>query len=108
MHCKGIENTYFDSFDIEQGPKEIEKFIGHKNIKTSIFIIQWNKSIICGYVCIGFIDFIFADKNLIDSTSLFLPYYFETNANIILSYSENGWSHFKYERPNKITIKQNQ
>ena len=28
----------------------------------------------CGYFCIGFIDFMLAGKNLIDHTSLFLPY----------------------------------
>ena len=31
----------------------------------------------CGYFCIKFIDFIFANKTLIDLTSLFSPYDFE-------------------------------
>ena len=31
----------------------------------------------CGYFCIGFLDFIFANKILIDFTSLFSPYDFE-------------------------------
>ena len=35
----------------------------------------------CGYFCIGFIDFMFAGKSLIDSTSLFSP-----NDQIILAY----------------------
>ena len=39
----------------------------------------------CGYFCIGFTDFMFAGKTLIDYTSLFLPYDFEKNDNIILS-----------------------
>ena len=30
----------------------------------------------CGYFCIKFIDFIFANKTLIDFTSLFSPYDF--------------------------------
>ena len=40
----------------------------------------------CGYFCIGFIDFMFENKNLIDFTSLFSPYDFIKNHDIILSY----------------------
>ena len=50
--------TYFDSFGIEHIPKEIKTFINNnKNIKTNIFRIQPYDSIMCGYFCIGFIDF---------------------------------------------------
>ena len=37
---KNIEIIYFGSSGVEYLPKEIEKFIGHKNIKTNIFRIQ--------------------------------------------------------------------
>ena len=40
----------------------------------------------CGYFCIGFIDFMFANKTLIDFTSLLSPYDFENNDEIILKY----------------------
>ena len=40
----------------------------------------------CGYFCIGFIDFMLADKKLTDFTSLFSTYNFEENYHIILSY----------------------
>ena len=40
----------------------------------------------CGYFCVGFIDSMPAGENLIDFTSLFTPYDFEKNHNIILSY----------------------
>ena len=40
----------------------------------------------CGYFCIGFIDFMLAGKKLTDFTSLFSPYDFEKNDSIILSY----------------------
>ena len=40
----------------------------------------------CGYFCIGFIDFIVAGKSLIDFTSLFSTYGFKKNDDIILSY----------------------
>ena len=57
-----IEIIYFDSFVVEHISKEIKKFIGNKNIKTDIFRIQANNLIMCGYFCIGFIDFMLADK----------------------------------------------
>ena len=38
----------------------------------------------CGYFCIGFIDFMFAGKSLIHFTSLFSPYDFEKNDKTIL------------------------
>ena len=37
--------TYFDSFGVEDIPKEIKTFIGNKNIKTNIFRIQVYDSI---------------------------------------------------------------
>ena len=86
LFCKNNEMVYFNSFGVEHVPKEIEKFIGHKNIKTNIFIIQSNNSVMCGYFCIGLIDFMFAGKTSIDFTSLCSPYDFEKNGNIILSY----------------------
>ena len=50
------------------------KFIGNnKDIKTNIFRIRAYDSIMCGYFCIRFIDFMLAGKNLIDFTSLFSP-----------------------------------
>ena len=42
LYVKNIGIIYFDSFGVEHVPKEIEKFIGHKNIKTNIFRIQAN------------------------------------------------------------------
>ena len=47
LYCRDIETTYFDSIGSERASKEIEKLIGHKNIKTSIFRIQANISIMC-------------------------------------------------------------
>ena len=39
LYVKNNEVTYFDSFGVEHVPKEIKKFIGHKNIKTNRFTI---------------------------------------------------------------------
>ena len=77
---------YFDSFGVEQILKEIEKFIVNKNIKTSIFRIQVINSIMCGYFCIGFINFMLAGKTLIDFTNLFSPNNFKRNDDIVLNY----------------------
>ena len=38
----------------------------------------------CGYCCIGFIDFMFKDKSLLDYTNLFSPLDYEKNDKIIL------------------------
>ena len=65
--------TYFDSFGVEHIPKEIKTFIGNKNIKTNIFRIQAYDSIMCGYCCIGFIDFMLSGKTLTDLTNLLSP-----------------------------------
>ena len=67
-------------------PKEIKKFIGNKNIKTNIFRIQTYDSVMCGYFCIGFINFMFKGKFLTDFTGLFSPNNFKKNDNLIFSY----------------------
>ena len=78
--------TYFDSFGVEHIPKEIMKFINRKEIITNIYRIQAYDSIMCGYFCIGFINFMFNGKSLTDYTNLFSPNYFNKNDDIILKY----------------------
>ena len=65
--------TYFHSFRVEHIPIEMKAFIGNKNIKRNIFRIQTYDSVMCGYFCIGFIDFTLAGKTLTDFTNLFSP-----------------------------------
>ena len=77
MYVEDIKIIYFDSFRAEYVPKEIEKFIGNKKIKTNIFRTEINNSVMCGYFWIGFISFMFAGKTLIEYTSLLFPYNFE-------------------------------
>ena len=64
-------------------PEEIKKFIGNKNIKANIFRLQTNDSVMCGYFCIGFIDFMLAGKKLTGYTNLFSPHDFKNNDDII-------------------------
>ena len=75
--------TYFDSFGVEHIPKEI-KNLGNKSIITNVYRIQVFNSIMCGYFCIGFIDFILKGKSLLDYTNLFSPNDYEENNKIIL------------------------
>ena len=78
--------TYSDCFGAEYIPKEISAFIKNKNIKTNIFRIQAYDSIMCGYFCIAFIDFIFKGKSLTGYTNLFSPNHFKKNDDTIFKY----------------------
>ena len=64
---------------MEHIPEEIKEFIGNKNIKINIFRMQSNNSVMYGYFCIKFIDFMLSNKKLTDFTVLFSPYDFEKN-----------------------------
>ena len=75
--CKKNGIVYFDSFGVEYIPEEIREFTGNKNIKANIFRVQENNLIMCGFFCIGFIDFTLAGKKLTDYTNLFFPHDFK-------------------------------
>ena len=90
MYVKNIDITYFDSFGVDHIPKEIKKFISNKNIKRNIFRTQAYDSIMCGYFCIGFTNFILARKTLTDFTNLFSPNDFKRNDDTILKYFMNN------------------
>ena len=51
------EIVYFYSFDVEHVPEEIKEFVANKNIIANIFQVHVNNSVMLGYFCIGFIDF---------------------------------------------------
>ena len=97
MYIQNNNNNviYFDSFGVEHIPKETRAFINNNNynnnnnnnnIITNIFRIQAYDSIMCGYFCIGFIDFMLAGKTLTEYTNLFSPNNFKKNDDIILNY----------------------
>ena len=48
-------------------------FIGNNNIKSNIFRIQVYDSIMCGYFCVEFINYMLKGKTLLDYTNLFSP-----------------------------------
>ena len=48
--------------------------------------MQAYDSIMCGYFCIGFIDFMLVEKTLAEYTNLFSPNNFKKNDDIVLNY----------------------
>ena len=85
LFCNSNEIVYFDSFGVEHLPEEIKEFVGNKNTKASNFRVQANDSVMCGYFCIGFIDFMLGGKKLTDYTSLFSSYDSKKTDDIILT-----------------------
>ena len=86
LYVQTNDVTYFDSFGVEHIPEEINAFINNKNIKTNIFRIQANDSVMCGFFCIGFINFMLAKKTLTEYKNLLLPNNFKKNDDITLNY----------------------
>ena len=81
LFVKTKYTIYFDSFSVEHIPKETNKFIRDdttklsslERIKSNIFRIQAYDSIMCGYFCIEFINYMLKGKTLLDYTNLFSP-----------------------------------
>ena len=61
-------------FGVEHIPKKIKAFTGR------------SLSIMCGYFCIGFIDFMLKGKTLTEFRNLFSPNNFKKDDDIILKY----------------------
>ena len=57
--------------------KKLKNFGGSKSITDNIFRVKANDSVMCGYFCIRFIDFILAGKKLTDFTNMFSTHDFE-------------------------------
>ena len=83
LFVKANKVIYFDSSGIEHIPKEINKFINNNNIESNIFRIQACDSIMCGYFCIEFINYMLKGKTLLDHTNLFSPNDFKKNDQVI-------------------------
>ena len=90
LHVNNNYVTYFDSFGVGHIAKEIKAFIKNKNIKTNIFRVQAYDSVMCGYFCIGFIDFMFKGKSLTEYKNFFSSNNFKKNDGMILKYFMNN------------------
>ena len=71
MDVNAKNAKYFYSFGVEHIPKEIIKLVGNKNITTNVYRTSAHGSIMCGYFCIGFIDFMLKDKRLFYSIQIY-------------------------------------
>ena len=89
LFVKPKNTVYFDSFGIEHIPKEINKFIGNNDIKCNIFRMQAYDSIMCGYFCMEFINYMLKGKTLLDYTNLFSPNDFKKNDQVIKKILKN-------------------
>ena len=77
---------YFDSFRTEYIPLEVLNKIRDKSITYNLFRIQDDESIICGFYCIAFVEYMLAGKNLLDYTYLLSPNDYKKNNKIIYKY----------------------
>ena len=69
--------------------KKLKIYIGNKNIKTNIYIIQAYDSIMCEYFCFVFIDFMLNDGRLVDLLIHFIQTIFLKNDKISLNIFNN-------------------
>ena len=87
---------YFDSFGIEYIPQDVLNKIWDKFVTRHIFRIQDNESMMCGFYCIPFIEYMLAGKTLLDYTNLFSLNDYKKNDKIISKYFKG-----KYDRRSK-------
>ena len=85
--------TYFDSFGVGHittppppPPKKKKKFQRKQKYNNKYLYNTIIRFDMCGYFCIGFIDFLLKGKSLFDYTNLFSPNDYENNNKIILKY----------------------
>ena len=65
---------------------KFKKIIGNRNAVPNIYIIQAYNSMMCGYFCIGFVNFMLKGKSLLEYSNLFSPNDYEKNDKLILKY----------------------
>ena len=82
---------YFDYFGTEYIPQEVLNKIKDKSITHNIFRVQVNESIISGFYCIDFIEYMLSGKTLLDYTNLFSPNNYEKDCKIIYKYFKDKY-----------------
>ena len=90
---------YFYSLGIQYIPQEVLEKIKDKSITHNIFRIQDNGSIMCGFCCIAFIEYMLAGKTLLYCTNLFSPNDYKKNDKIKYKYLKD-----KYGRRRKSRV----
>ena len=106
MKCKGTlwvslfidRNTalYFHSFGIKCIPQEVLNKNKDKSVTHNELRIQDEDCIMCGFYCIVFIEYMIAERTLIDCTNLFSPNgYKKKNKVIYISTLKKIWQRNK-------------
>ena len=85
-------------FGVEHIPEEIKNFIVNKNITTTLFRVEGYNSIMYGYFCIEFIDFMLKGKCLLEYTNLFSHVEYKNNDKIILKHFQQILKRFKRKK----------
>ena len=88
--------VYFDSLRINYIPREVLSKVKDKWIIDNIFRTQDNQSVMCGFCCIAFIEYMLARKKLLGYTNLFSPDNYKISGKIIYKYFKD-----KYDRRSK-------
>ena len=83
--------VYFNSFGVEYNPQRVLNKIKDKSITHNILRIQDNESIMYGFHCITFIEYMLAGKPLLDYTNLFSPNDYKKNEKIIYKYLKDKY-----------------
>ena len=89
MYVINLDDLHF--IGIEYIPQEILNKIKDKSITHNIFRIQENESLMCGFYCIAFIEYMLAGKTLLDYTNLFSPNNYKKNDKIIYKYFKDKY-----------------
>ena len=83
--------VHFDSFGIEYISQDVLNKINNNSITHNIFIIQSNDSIIFGFYCVAFKEYMIAGKNLLNYANLFSPNSSKHNGNIKCKYFKDKY-----------------
>ena len=82
----------FDSFGIEYIPQEVLSKIKDASITHNICRIQDNESIMCGFYCITFTEYMLPGKALLGYTNLFSLNNYKKNGKTIYKYFKDKYS----------------
>ena len=78
-------------FGNEYVPQEAFSKIENKSIIHNIFRIEDDDSVMCGFYCICFIEYMLAGKTLLDYTNLLSPNDYKKNDKIICKYFKDKY-----------------
>ena len=81
----------FDSFGNEYTPQDILDEIKDKSINRSIFRIQYDDSIMCRFYCNAFMEYMVAEKTLLEYSNLFSRLDYPKNDKKIYKYFKDKY-----------------